>query len=34
VKRFDEMGVKFKKRPEEGRMKVRGGVCSAVYEGG
>lgn len=22
VKRFDELGVKFKKRPEEGRMRV------------
>ena len=23
VKRFDEQGVKFKKRPEEGKMRVR-----------
>ncbi|MGG6499057.1 UNVERIFIED_CONTAM: VOC family protein, partial [Bacteroidetes bacterium 56_B9] len=23
VKRFDDLGVKFKKRPEDGRMKVR-----------
>lgn len=25
VKRFDDLGVKFKKRPEDGRMRVSSG---------